>query len=166
LPDSSLAGQEHGPDHSISGVPNGTKSFAITVWWHWVVFNIPASIQPLPVGASGSSTPKLGEALFFRHLQFDQVPHGDAPGTKEGQPETVAMTFAVVFDLDGVLVDSESGLGRCAARGRGAQRPALASRRDVGDDGDELTGVEPLPARPAQSVNAPAAEMDNDDRWR
>jgi phosphoglycolate phosphatase-like HAD superfamily hydrolase len=47
--------------------------------------------------------------LFFRHVQFDQVPHGDAPGTKEGQPETVAMTFAVVFDLDGVLVDSESG---------------------------------------------------------
>ena len=93
----------------------------------------------MPDFGRGRSTPKLGEALFFRHVQFDQVPHGDAPRTKEGQPETVAMTFAVVFDLGGVLVDSESGLGRCAARGRGAQRPALASRRDAGDDEDELT---------------------------
>ncbi len=41
--------------------PEGTKSFAVTVydlnvpggggWWHWVIFNIPANITGLPLGA-------------------------------------------------------------------------------------------------------------------
>ncbi|ATB70464.1 Putative lipoprotein LppC [Sulfurospirillum diekertiae] len=46
------------PELHWSDAPSGTKSFAITVydpdaptgsgWWHWVVFNIPSSINALP----------------------------------------------------------------------------------------------------------------------
>ena len=49
------------PALSWQGAPSGTKSFAITVydpdaptgsgWWHWVVFNIPASANGLPKNA-------------------------------------------------------------------------------------------------------------------
>jgi Raf kinase inhibitor-like YbhB/YbcL family protein len=51
-------GSNISPALSWSNVPSGTKSFAITVydpdaptgsgWWHWVVFNIPASVQGVP----------------------------------------------------------------------------------------------------------------------
>ena len=63
-------GGNKSPQLSWSAPPAGTKSFVLTVydpdaptgsgWWHWVVFNIPASARSLDTDASAHGTLPTG----------------------------------------------------------------------------------------------------------
>lgn len=66
------SGENLSPALAWKGAPDGTKSFAITLydpdaptgsgWWHWLALNIPADTHSLPRGASG----KLDKVLETR----------------------------------------------------------------------------------------------------
>jgi Raf kinase inhibitor-like YbhB/YbcL family protein len=87
-------GGDHSPAISWSGEPAGTKSFAVTMydpdaptgsgWWHWTVFNIPASVHSLAAdaGAAGSTLLPAGAGegrtdFGFSHYGGPCPPVGD-----------------------------------------------------------------------------------------
>jgi Raf kinase inhibitor-like YbhB/YbcL family protein len=77
----------HGPNESPAlkwrHAPDATKSFAITIydpsrppdsgWWHWLVFDIPATISELPRKAGDPGSPDMPQGAKQAR------PDGDAP---------------------------------------------------------------------------------------
>lgn len=83
------------PALSWSGAPAGTKSFAITAydpdaptgsgWWHWVVYNIPASATKLATGAGDASKRLLPAGTVQGNTDFGTPGYGGPcppPGDK------------------------------------------------------------------------------------
>jgi len=89
-------GGNRSPKLEWRGTPSGTKSFAVTMfdldehgspsgWWHWVVYDVPASASGLPenAGAINSHTLPSGAVQGRTDMSQDGY-HGPCPG--KGEP--------------------------------------------------------------------------------
>ncbi|HKR55325.1 MAG TPA: YbhB/YbcL family Raf kinase inhibitor-like protein [Gemmatimonadales bacterium] len=88
-------GTNTSPALAWTGAPAGTKSFAVTIydpdaptgsgWWHWVVYNIPATTTSLPTGAGDASKNLLPAGAVQGNTDFGAPGYGGAcppPGDK------------------------------------------------------------------------------------
>ena len=83
------------PELSWSGAPAGTKSFAILMhdpdaptgsgWWHWVVYNIPATVSSLPAGAGDPKKSLLPAGALQGRTDFGDPGYG-GPCPPPGKP--------------------------------------------------------------------------------
>lgn len=89
------SGQNISPALSWSNAPKGTQSFALMVhdpdaptgsgWWHWLVYNIPASVNSLPAGAGAPEKKMLPGGALQGRTDFGSYAYG-GPCPPPGKP--------------------------------------------------------------------------------
>ncbi|OII18872.1 YbhB/YbcL family Raf kinase inhibitor-like protein [Curtobacterium sp. MCBA15_013] len=109
-------GEDVSPQLTWSGAPEGTKSYAVTMYdpdaptgsgfWHWAVANIPASVTSLPEGAGDDTASGIPAGAFqlpgdARAARFI----GGAPPAGHGAHRYFITVHALDVEDIGVPVD-------------------------------------------------------------
>lgn len=107
-------GGDVSPQLAWTGFPQETKSFAVTIhdpdaptgsgFWHWAVYNIPASVTDLPAnaGAEGGANLPAGAAMLSNEMRSKSFTGAEPPlGTGTHRYDIVVHALDVeTLDLD------------------------------------------------------------------
>lgn len=115
------AGQNRSPALAWRGAPAGTRSFAVTVydpdaptgsgWWHWVVFNLPASTTGLPEGAGEAGGAALPAGSVQGRTDFGTPGFGGACPPAGDKPHRYVFTVhALKVETIDVPADASAAL--------------------------------------------------------
>lgn len=82
------SGKNISPQLAWENAPEGTKSFALTVydpdaptgsgWWHWLIFDIPVTTNHLDKGAGGTASSQAPKGSIQTITSFGQAGFGGA----------------------------------------------------------------------------------------
>ena len=114
-------GENLSPGLSWSGAPQGTKSFALTLydpdaptgsgWWHWVVYNIPAGTTQLEAGAGDVSGSRLPVGALQGRTDYGSHGFGGACPPVGDKPHRYIFTvYALKTDKLDVPADASAAL--------------------------------------------------------
>jgi Raf kinase inhibitor-like YbhB/YbcL family protein len=115
------AGGNKSPHLGWSGVPEGTKSFAVSCFdpdaptgsgfWHWVVVNIPANITELRTDSGNTKSGLLPKGALQTRTDFGAPGYGGpCPPEGHGPHRYVFTLFAVKLEALPVTVDTSAAV--------------------------------------------------------
>jgi Raf kinase inhibitor-like YbhB/YbcL family protein len=114
------SGENVSPSLAWKGAPAGTRSFAVTMydpdaptgsgWWHWVVYNLPASATSLPAGAGDPAKKLMPAGATQGRTDFGAAGYG-GPCPPPGSPHRYIFTvFALKTDKIDVPTDATAAM--------------------------------------------------------
>lgn len=106
-------GDNESPELSWKNAPEGTKSFAITMydpdaptgsgWWHWLVFDIPSNIKALKAGAGNIQLNLAPEGVVQSITDYGVGGYGGpCPPEGHGVHQYVITVYALKTDKLGL----------------------------------------------------------------
>jgi len=117
--ESGCDGENFSPEFHWSGLPEGAKSLALTIfdpdaptrggWWHWVVFNIPVTAGGLPGGAGDKRANRMPSGSVQCRNDYGGPGYGGpcpSPGTTH---RYVAKVYALNVEKLSLGADPSSG---------------------------------------------------------
>lgn len=113
-------GKNISPPLGWSGAPSATQSFAVTVfdpdapgsgWWHWVIYDIPASVTELPQGA-GDPGGKMPAGAIQGRTDFGTAGYGGPCPPAGSKPHRYIFT---VYALKAARLDVPAGTSAARA---------------------------------------------------
>ncbi len=107
-------GKNISPELSWSNAPEGTKSFALTVydpdaptgsgWWHWIIVNIPADVDHISQGVTAATLPK---GAIETMTDYGNAGFGGACPPKGDKPHEYRFTIHAL-DVEKLDVNAQS----------------------------------------------------------
>ena len=105
------------PSLSWKNAPAAAKSFAVTVydpdaptgsgWWHWVMFNIPASVMSLPAGAGNPEIGQAPKGAVQSKTDFGKPGYGGPCPPKGAKPHRYVFTV-YALKVDAIEADANA----------------------------------------------------------
>lgn len=106
-------GENVSPQLSWKNAPEGTKSFAITMydpdaptgsgWWHWVVFDLPSSVSSLATGAGNPENNLLPEKAIQSLTNYGVPGYGGpCPPEDHGLHQYIITVYALKVEQLGL----------------------------------------------------------------
>lgn len=106
-------GENQSPQLSWTNAPEGTKSFAITMfdpdaptgsgWWHWVVFDIPSSLNNIAENAGNITSGIMPEGVIQSVTNYGTPGYGGpCPPENHGIHQYIITVYALKTDKLGL----------------------------------------------------------------
>lgn len=106
-------GENISPQLSWSAAPEGTKSYAVTVydpdaptgsgWWHWLAFDIPATTKGLPPGSGTPGKPGMPDGAIQSRTDYGVPGYGGpCPPPGHGPHQYMVTVYALKTDKLGL----------------------------------------------------------------
>lgn len=114
-------GNNESPQLSWANAPEGTKSFAITMydpdaptgsgWWHWLVFDIPANVHELVTNAGNVSLNLAPKGSIQSSTDYGSAGYGGpCPPEGHGLHQYIITVYALKTDSLGLTKDTNAAI--------------------------------------------------------